>query len=90
MQEAIEENLGAEDPKEWNWKALSDAVNKRWGLKTTDRQFRQMGKENLSTYIIAEAEKSVAAVDLSAGAVFLEPALGPEVAVRLGAGQVRP
>ena len=76
VQEAIEENLGAEDPKEWNWKALSDAVNKRWGLKTTDRQFRQMGKENLSTYIIAEAEKSIAAVDLSDGEVFLQPDWG--------------
>ncbi len=76
VQEMIEENLGAEDPKEWNWKALSDAVNKRWNLKTTDRQFRQMGKENLSTYIIAEAEKSVTAVDLSGGAAFLEPAWG--------------
>src|SRR5262249_35740272 len=76
VQEMIEENLGAEDPKEWNWKALSDGVNKRWGLKTTDRQLRQMGKENLSTFIIGEAEKSVAAVDLSAGAAFLEPAWG--------------
>jgi preprotein translocase subunit SecA len=76
VQEMIEENLGSEDPKEWNWKALSDGVNKRWGLKTTDRQFRQIGKEGLSTYIIGEAEKSVTAVDLSAGAVFLEPAWG--------------
>jgi len=74
--EAIEENLGAEDPKEWNWKALSDAVNKRWGLKSTDRQFRQMGKDNLSTWIIAEAEKAVAAVDLAAGAEFLDPRWG--------------
>ncbi|HKI34619.1 MAG TPA: preprotein translocase subunit SecA [Gemmataceae bacterium] len=73
VQEALEENLGADDPKEWNWKALSDAVNKRWGLKTTDRQFRQMGKDNLSTWIIAEAETAVAAVDLSPGATFLEP-----------------
>ncbi len=74
--EMIDENLGADDPKEWNWKALSDAVNKRWGLKTTDRQFRQMGKDNLSTYIIAEAEKSVAAVDLSAGEEFLDQRWG--------------
>jgi preprotein translocase subunit SecA len=76
VQEMIEENLGSEDPKEWNWKALSDAVNKRWGLKTTDRQFRQMGKEDLSGWIIAEAEKSVAAVDLSQGAAFLQPEWG--------------
>jgi preprotein translocase subunit SecA len=76
VQEMIEENLGSEDPTEWNWKALSDAVNKRWALKTTDRQFRQMGKENLSTFIITEAEKSETAVDLSAGAAFLEPSWG--------------
>jgi preprotein translocase subunit SecA len=76
VQEMLEENLGADDPKEWNWKALSDAVNKRWSLKTTDRQFRQMGKESLSTYIIAEAEKAVGAVDLSPGAGFLEPNWG--------------
>jgi preprotein translocase subunit SecA len=76
VHEMIEENLGSEDPKEWNWKALSDGVNKRWDLKTTDRQFRQIGKEGLSTLIIGEAEKSVTAVDLSAGAVFLEPEWG--------------
>jgi preprotein translocase subunit SecA len=74
--EMIEENLGSEDPKEWNWKALSDAANKRWGLKTTDRQFRQMGKDDLSTYLIAEAEKAVAAVDLSGGAAFLDAKWG--------------
>jgi preprotein translocase subunit SecA len=71
VHEAIEENLGAEDAKEWNWKALSDMVNKRWGLKTTDRQFRQIGKEALPGYLIEEAEKAVTAVDLSAGAEFL-------------------
>ncbi len=71
VEEALEENLGSEDAKEWNWKALSDMVNKRWAMKTTDRQLRQLGKENLSTYLIEEAHKAVQDVDLSGGEVFL-------------------
>ena len=71
VQEMIEENLGAEEEGEWNWKALSDQVNKRWGLKTTDRQFRQIGKEELSGYLIEEAQKAVDAVDLSGGTSYL-------------------
>jgi preprotein translocase subunit SecA len=71
VQEAMEENLGAEDPKEWNWKALSDMVNKRWGLKSSDREFRQIGKDNLAQHIIDGAQKAVEAIDLSAGAAFL-------------------
>jgi preprotein translocase subunit SecA len=76
VQEAIEENLGAEDAKEWNWKALADQVNKRWGLKTTDRQLRQIGKDELGQYLIEEAEKAVAAVDLSGGETFLDGTWG--------------
>jgi preprotein translocase subunit SecA len=34
--EMMEENLGSEDSKEWNWQALSGQVNARWGLKTND------------------------------------------------------
>jgi preprotein translocase subunit SecA len=71
VQEIIEENLGAEEEREWNWKALSDLANKRWGLKTTDKQLKQLGKDDLAQYLIDEADKSVEAVDLSGGASFL-------------------
>ena len=47
-QEAMDENLGAEDPKEWNWQALSHQVNTRWGLKTNDRQLKQDRQGRLS------------------------------------------
>src|SRR5207244_8044699 len=43
VQESLEENLGADDPKEWNWKALSHQMNTRYGLSTNDRQLKQMG-----------------------------------------------
>src|SRR5262249_32957511 len=64
IQDMLEENLGDEDPKQWNWQALSGTVNARWGLKTTDRQLKQLGKDKLAEYLIPEAEKALAAVEL--------------------------
>jgi preprotein translocase subunit SecA len=72
IHEFIEENLGSEDAGEWNWQALAGQVNTRWGLKTTDRQLKQLGKDNLAEYLHGEAEKSVEAVDLSEGRPYLE------------------
>jgi preprotein translocase subunit SecA len=72
IHEALEENLGAEDPREWNWQALANMVNSRWGLKTTDRQLKQLGKDNLVEYLTAEANKAIEALDLSEGKPFLE------------------
>ncbi len=72
VQEALEENLGAEDPKEWNWQALAHQVNTRYGLKTTDKQLKQIGKDDLGEYLIGEATKAVEALDLSDGKPFLE------------------
>jgi preprotein translocase subunit SecA len=76
VQEALDENLGAEEASEWNWQALSNMVNSRWGLKTTERQFKQMGKENLDQYLIEHATKAVENIDLSDGNPFLEPDWG--------------
>jgi preprotein translocase subunit SecA len=71
VQDFLEENLGAEDPKEWSWQALANQVNARWGLKTSDRQLRQIGKDNLADYLREEANKALAAVDLSEGEAYL-------------------
>ncbi|HLN27988.1 MAG TPA: preprotein translocase subunit SecA [Gemmataceae bacterium] len=76
ISESMEENLGAEDPKEWNWKALSHQVNTRYGLSTNDRQLKQMGKEDVSQFLIEQAEKAVTALDLSGGRQFLDPDWG--------------
>jgi preprotein translocase subunit SecA len=48
VQDMLEENLGAEDSRDWNWQALAHQANTRWGLKTTDRQLKQIGKDNRS------------------------------------------
>lgn len=77
VQEAMDENLSEDvDPSEWNWQAISGQVNNRWGMKTTDRELKKLGRDNLAQYLIEHAEKSVRAVDLSAGRDYLEPDWG--------------
>jgi preprotein translocase subunit SecA len=73
IQEAMDENLSADvDAKEWNWQAMSHFVNTRWGLKTTDRQLKQVGRDNLAQHLTEMAEKAVEAVDLTGGSEFLD------------------
>jgi preprotein translocase subunit SecA len=77
IHEFMEENLSADvESREWNWQALAGQVNKRWDLKTSDRQLKQIGRDNLSEHLIHEAEKAVAEIDLSGGRDFLEPNWG--------------
>jgi preprotein translocase subunit SecA len=71
IQEMLEENLGVEDEREWNWKALSHQANTRYGLSTNDRQLKQMGKDSVGQFLIDAAEKAIAEVDLSGGQQFL-------------------
>ncbi len=70
--EMMEENLGSEDAKEWNWQALSNQVNARWSLKTNERQLRQIGKDNMADYLREQAHQYIADIDLSEGQDFLK------------------
>jgi preprotein translocase subunit SecA len=73
INEAMDENLSSDvDAKEWNWQAMANQVNKRWELKTTDRQLKQVGRDNLAQHLTELAEKAIADVDLSGGSVFLD------------------
>ncbi len=73
IQEAMDENLPFDvEQSEWNWQAMSGRVNKLWELKTTDRQLKKIGRDDLAQYLIAEAEKYIQQVDLSKGAVYLQ------------------
>jgi preprotein translocase subunit SecA len=77
IHEAMEENLPAEeDQREWNWQAMSNQVNKRWGLKTTERQLKQIGRDELAQHLTEQAEKTIADVDLTGGRDFLQPDWG--------------
>jgi preprotein translocase subunit SecA len=76
LQGAVEENLGADDAREWNWQALAHQINTRYGLKTTDRQLKAIGKEHLIEQLAPEANKSIDALDLTEGQAFLQPDWG--------------
>ena len=72
IQDMIDENLGGDDPTEWNWQALSHQANTQWGLKTSDRELKKIGKDALSEVLREKALEAVAAIDLSEGKEFLE------------------
>ncbi len=77
IHEAMEENLSTDvDQKEWNWQAMSHAVNTRWNLKTSDRELKKIGRDALAEHLIAQAEEQLQKVDLSAGRDYLEPDWG--------------
>jgi preprotein translocase subunit SecA len=72
INESMDENLSSDvEAREWNWQAMASQMNARWGLKTTDRQLKQLGRDNVAQFLTEEAEKAIAAVDLSAGEPYL-------------------
>jgi preprotein translocase subunit SecA len=77
INEVMDENLSVDvDSKEWNWQALANQVNTRWGLKTADRKLKEVGRENLAQHLTELAENAIATVDLSGGSDFLLPDWG--------------
>ena len=72
INEAMDENLSLDvDTNEWNWQAMANQVNNRWGLKTSDRQLKQLGRDNLAQHLTDLAEKAIAEIDLTGGTDFL-------------------
>jgi preprotein translocase subunit SecA len=76
IQEAIDENLDGDDPKDWKWTALSNMAKARFDLTVSEKELKQVGKEGMSEYLLAEAEKAYLAADLSDGRRFLERGYG--------------
>ncbi|MFN4257811.1 MAG: preprotein translocase subunit SecA [Gemmataceae bacterium] len=70
--EAMDENLSEDvEPSEWNWQAMSQTVNARWGLKTSDRDLKKIGRDNLAQFLIEQAEAAIDKVQLQDGEEFL-------------------
>ncbi|MDB5312065.1 MAG: preprotein translocase subunit SecA [Gemmataceae bacterium] len=78
VQELMEENLNDEDEKDWKWNEMSRAINARYGLKTSERDLKRVGKDLLSEHLVREAEAAVRAVDLSEGKRYLTRTYGAE------------
>jgi len=73
VQQLLDENLNPdEDAKDWKWQELTRAVNTRFGLKEQERDLKKIGRDQLDTHILQEAEKAIAEVNLDAGKRFLD------------------
>jgi preprotein translocase subunit SecA len=73
----LEENLNTDvEQKEWNWQAAVKQVNNRWGIKLAERDLKKIGRDNLATYLINEANKVIEQIDLTGGKHFLDPDWG--------------
>ncbi|MCI0492293.1 MAG: preprotein translocase subunit SecA, partial [Planctomycetes bacterium] len=79
--DVIEENLPEdEEQSEWNWDALAKSLNTRWDLNLRDRDLKKTGRDNLGEELIKLANESLARVDLSACARYLDPDFGVRTA----------
>lgn len=77
IEDALDENLPAEaEPHEWNWVAFGGFLSRQFGLRLSDRELKKIGRERIIEEVLPEAEKAIAAVDLSRGRAILDPAFG--------------
>jgi preprotein translocase subunit SecA len=76
LEDAVEENLSAEDPRDWNWEALSNFLQRQFNIKCSVKELKQIGREHIVSEMLPRAEKYLEQVDLSDGAPALEPDFG--------------
>jgi preprotein translocase subunit SecA len=75
--DAIEENLpDDEEQSEWNWDALANWANTRWGLNLRDRDLKKVGREDLSQFLMEKSHEAISKIDLSSCARYLESDFG--------------
>jgi preprotein translocase subunit SecA len=78
IMDSLEENLptDVEDKSDWNWEALAKFANTRWHLGIRDRDLKQVGREQIDTYLLEKATAAIAKADLSSGKEFLDADYG--------------
>ena len=78
----------AEDSKEWNWQALSHQINTQWGLKTSDRELKKIGKDDLASEAARAGAGGGRGHRPVGGQGVFAGGLGPAGGVRLGASEI--
>ncbi len=75
IHDAVEENLplDVDDQSEWNWGALANWANTKWGLRLKDRDLKAVGRDQIETWLLNKAREVINATDLSPAAPFLAP-----------------
>ncbi len=77
IEDALEENLSADvEEREWNWEAMAGFMGRQYGVKTTARELKQIGRDQLLNHLVPKAEEAIQAIDLSEGEPILSPDFG--------------
>ncbi|QDV14105.1 preprotein translocase subunit SecA [Rosistilla oblonga] len=75
--EAVEENLPyEEDEADWNWNALVNWCNTKYGTNYRDKDLKQLERRELEEQLTDAGCKAIAKVDLSPGEMFLAADFG--------------
>ena len=87
IMDALEENLPteSEDKEDWNWEALTKFANTRWHLGIRDRELKQIGRDQLDTFLLEKARAAIEKVDIAPGKEFL----GADYGLRAACGWVK-
>ena len=87
IMDALEENLptDSEDKEDWNWEALTKFANTRWHLGIRDRELKQIGRDQLDTFLLEKARAVIEKVDIASGKEFL----GADYGLRAACGWVK-
>jgi preprotein translocase subunit SecA len=73
----IDDNLAEDvDRTEWNWEAVANAVNRRWGLELKPYDLRRIGRDALGQHLYDHVRKSIEQTRLEGGADFFAPDFG--------------
>lgn len=75
--EKVDESLDEEtDPKEWNWEALTQWSNARWGLKLKAHDLKRIGRDGVGQHIYEHVKQAIEKVSLETGEVFFREDFG--------------
>ncbi|MBL8823865.1 MAG: preprotein translocase subunit SecA [Planctomycetia bacterium] len=72
IQDALEENMDPTiEDSEWNWEAFAKFMDAKFGVKTSVRELKQIGRDKIMEELLPRAEKNIEAIDIREGAPML-------------------
>jgi preprotein translocase subunit SecA len=82
IQDALEENMDTSvEEKEWNWEAFGKFMESKFGVKTSTRELKQIGRDKIMEELLPRAEQYIEAIDLDDGAPMLNEEYGRKAIV---------
>ena len=76
MHDVLEECLQGEDSSEWNWQALRQTLERKWGLVYREEELRKLDRLQLSERLVEAVRDKVDKLPLDEGKDLLDPDYG--------------